>query len=154
VAGEPVAGPVGPRRLTDRLPPALQPVVRFALAGGVTASVNFGASAILLLAGLPVQAAVAIAYLITVTTHFTLQRLFVFAGAGEFALPLSAQLRRYAALAAVQYPANAGLVAVFVALGAADFVAVVIAALLAMPITFVVLRTKLFHTVAGDLDEA
>jgi putative flippase GtrA len=136
--------------VTDRLPPALRPVARFVLAGGLTASVNFGSSAVLLLAGLPVQAAVAIAYLITVTTHFTLQRLFVFAGAGEFALPLGGQLRRYAALAAVQYPANAGLVAVLVAIGVPDFVSIVIAALLAMPITFVVLRTKLFHTVAGD----
>ncbi|MCW2986677.1 MAG: GtrA family protein, partial [Conexibacter sp.] len=151
---EPVAGRWSARRAHDALPPTVQRLLRFVLAGGLTATVNFGSSAALLLLGLPVQAAVALAYLITVTTHFTLQRLFVFAGQGEFALPLSAQLRRYAAVALVQYPATAGLVAGFVALGAADIVAVVCAAILVMPITFVVLRTHLFHAVAGDEPDA
>lgn len=132
-----------------RLPPSLQPILRFVTAGGFVAFVNLGTGALLLALGVEVQLTVALAYLAGVTTHFTLQRLFVFAGEGEFALTLPQQLRRYAVLAAVQYPATAGLVAVLIAIGCSNLAAVVCAALLVAPVTYVVLRTRMFHVAAG-----
>ena len=99
--------------------------------------------------GVEVQLAVAIAYLAGIATHFTLQRLFVFAGEGEFALTLGQQLRRYAVLAAVQYPATAGLVALLIAAGFRTSPRSS-AALLVMPVTYIMLRTRMFHVAAGD----
>lgn len=139
-----------PRSLRQRIPPWVERFARYVMAGGVVAVVNLGAGALLLALGVEVQLAVAIAYAAAVTTHFTLQRLFVFAGQGEFALTLGAQLRRYAVMAAIQYPTTAGLVAGFIALGFPDLAAVVVATLLLIPITFGVLRTRMFHAAAGD----
>jgi putative flippase GtrA len=128
--------------------------LRFLVAGGLTTVVNFASTALLLkVAGLSVQLSVALAYLVTITTHFTLQRFFVFAGQGEFALSTGSQLRRYLTVAAVQYPLTAGLVALFVAAGLPDLGAVACTQLIVTPVTFVVMRTKLFHAAAGD-DEA
>lgn len=126
--------------------------LRFLAAGGVTAVVNFGTAALLLAIGLPVQLAVALAYLATITTHFTLQRFFVFAGQGAFALSTASQLRRYLAVAVVQYPLTAGLVALFVAAGLPDLAAVACTQVIVTPVTFVVMRTHLFHVAAGDAD--
>jgi putative flippase GtrA len=128
----------------------VQRIARFITAGGFVAIVNLGTGALLLALGVEVQLAVAIAYLAGIATHFTLQRLFVFAGEGEFALTLGQQLRRYAALAAVQYPATAGLVALLVAAGLSNLAAVACAALVVMPMTYFLLRTQLFHVAAGD----
>jgi putative flippase GtrA len=134
----------------SRLPPSLQRIARFITAGGFVAVVNLGTGALLLALGVEVQLAVAVAYLAAITTHFTLQRLFVFAGEGAFALTLGRQLRRYTAMAAVQYPATAGLVALLVAAGLSNLGAVVCAALLVTPVTYVLLRTRMFHLAAGD----
>lgn len=143
------------RRLTSSVPPPVQQAGRFLVAGGLGAVVNFGTTALLLdVAGLGVQPAVALAYLVTIATHFTLQRLFVFAGQGEFALSLGAQVRRYAAIAAVQYPLTAGIVALFVAGGLSDLAAVFATAVIVTPVTFVLMRTRLFHAAAGDSDAA
>ena len=136
--------------MMDRIPPSLHRVARYVTAGGFVGIVNLGTGALLLALGVQVQLAVAIAYLAAITTHFTLQRLFVFAGEGEFALTLHQQLRRYVAMAAVQYPTTAGLVAVLVALGLSNLGAVVAAALLVTPATYFVLRTRMFHLAAGD----
>jgi putative flippase GtrA len=133
-----------------RLPPSLQRVTRYLTAGSFVAVVNLGTGAVLLALGVEVQLTVAIAYLAAITTHFTLQRLFVFAGEGAFALTLGQQLRRYLAMAAVQYPATAGLVALLVAIGFANLAAVVCAALLVTPATYFLLRTRMFHLAAGD----
>jgi putative flippase GtrA len=133
-----------------RLPPSLQRIARFLTAGGCVAIVNLGTGTLLLGLGVEVQLAVAIAYLAGLSTHFTLQRLFVFAGEGEFALTVGQQLRRYAALAAVQYPTTAGLVALMDAAGLPNLASVVCAALLVMPMTYVLLRTRMFHVAAGD----
>jgi putative flippase GtrA len=125
-------------------------VTRFLMAGGLVACVNLGTGAILLALGFPVQAAVGIAYGAAICVHFTLQRTFVFAGEGAFALTLNQQLRRYAAMAAVQYPTTAGLAALFVAAGLPDLAAVVATALLVTPLTYFILRTRMFHLAAGD----
>jgi putative flippase GtrA len=140
--------------LRERLPASSARFARFLLAGGFTSLVQLVTTTLLLhVADLPVQPAVAIAYVVTITTHFTLQRFFVFAGQGTFALSPAGQLRRYAAVAAVQYPLTAGLVAVFVWAGLPDLGAVVLTMLLVTPVTFVVMRTKLFHAAAGDEPE-
>ncbi len=132
------------------LPPSLQRVTRYLTVGGFVAALNLGLGALLLALGVGVQLTVAIAYLAAITTHFILQRVFVFAGDGGFALTLSQQLRRYLAMAAVQYPTTAGLAVLLVALGFPDLAAVVCAALLITPVNYVVLRTRMFHLAAGD----
>jgi putative flippase GtrA len=133
-----------------RLPPSLQRVTRYLTAGGLVAVVNLGSGALLLALGVEVQLTVAIAYFAAISTHFTLQRVFVFAGEGQFALTLGQQLRRYLAMTAVQYPATAGLVALLIALGFSNLAAVVSAALMVTPVIYVLLRTRMFHLAAGD----
>jgi putative flippase GtrA len=137
--------------VAGRFPGDAGRVLRFVAAGGFVAVVNIGGTAVLYRAvGLPIQASVAIAYLAAITTHFTLQRVFVFAGQAGFALSLGAQVRRYAALAAVQYPLTAGLVAVLTSAGLPGLASVVVAAVIVTPVTFIIMRTRLFHAAAAD----
>jgi putative flippase GtrA len=123
---------------------------RFVVAGGVVACVNLGSDAVLIAAGLPVQLTVAIAYLLAITTHFTLQRVFVFAGRGAYALTIGGQVRRYIAMAAVQYPVTAALAALFVLVGLSDLLSTMAAAVLMSPVTYVLLRTRMFHLADAD----
>jgi putative flippase GtrA len=136
--------------LHRRIPPSLQRPARYVTAGGLVAFVNLGSGALLLALGVEVQLTVALAYLAAITTHFTLQRVFVFAGEGDFALTLGQQLRRYLAMATVQYPTTAGLVALLIAIGFSNLAAVVTAALAVTPVTYFLLRTRMFHLAAGD----
>ena len=84
--------------------------LRFAIAGGIVSCVYVLATlALSHVAGLSFQAALALAFILAVTTHFTLQRAFVWTRKGEFALPVERQLGRYAAIAIVQYGLTAGV---------------------------------------------
>lgn len=78
--------------------------LRFLISGGFVALVYTGTTTLLAeVVGIPFQVAIAIGFTIGLATHFTLQRVFVWAHADGFALPLGHQLARYLALAAVQY---------------------------------------------------
>jgi putative flippase GtrA len=132
------------------VPASLRRLVRFAMAGTAVMVVNLATTTLLIALDVPVQATVAIAYLTSLVTHFTLQRTFVFAGQGQFALTLGQQMRRYAALAAVQYPTTAALAAIGVAIGLPDLAAAISATILMTPATYFLLRTRMFHAAAGD----
>ena len=132
------------------IPPRLQRVARFAIAGSVVMAVNLATTTALILVGTPVQATVAIAYLVSLVTHFTLQRTFVFAGQGTFALTIGQQMRRYLAMAVVQYPTTALIAAGGVAIGLPDLAAAISATILMTPATYFLLRTRMFHAAAGD----
>ena len=86
--------------------------MRFALAGVTTAVVSLVTTITLAEGvGLAFEAAFAIGYAVAVTTHFTLQRVFVWMHREAFALPIHLQLVRYVPIALGNY----GVVAVAIA---------------------------------------
>ena len=65
--------------------------VRFVIAG-VAMSIFYPAlTALLVVSGVPFQAALIFSFLAAVVLHFTLQRVFVWSQPGEYALPLRQQ---------------------------------------------------------------
>jgi putative flippase GtrA len=120
---------------------------RYAVAGAVVALVYVGGT--LLLSGpvgLPIQAAIPIAYVVAVALHFVLQRTFVFRHDGDFALSVHEQVVRYVLIAATQYPATAALTALLPELtGVSDQVAYLITVALISLTFFFVLRGGVFH---------
>jgi putative flippase GtrA len=126
---------------------------RYAVAGAIVAMVYVGGT--LLLSGpvgLPIQAAIPIAYAVAVALHFLLQRTFVFRHDGEFALSVREQIIRYLLIAATQYPATAALTALLPALfGMSDQVAYLITVALISLTSFFVLRWGVFHPHEGHV---
>jgi putative flippase GtrA len=121
--------------------------VRYALAGAAVALSYIGLT--LLLSGpgaLPIQLAIAVAYLLAVALHFTLQRAFVFRDRQAFALSGREQAGRYVAIGVAQYSATAAATAVLpAALGASEEVVYVGTVVVISAATFLVLRTRVFH---------
>lgn len=96
--------------------------------------------------GLPIQAAIPIAYAVAVATHFLLQRGFVFRHDGGFALSVHEQVARYLLIAATQYPATAALTALLPALfGISGQAAYLITVAIISLTFFFVLRLGVFH---------
>jgi len=121
---------------------------RFAIAGLVT--LVLGAVVVLLLsgpAGLAIQLAIPLSYPVIAVVHFSLQRRFVFAGDGTYALGGGAQLRRYLLVAVVgHYGCVAGGTAFLdhVA-GLGDQVAYLVMVCTMPIVMFVVMRLRVFH---------
>ena len=130
----------------SRLSAVPQPV-RFVVSGGLTAVTYLGGTLLLSTAvGLPIQAAILIAYAVSLGLHFTLQRYVVFRDHDEFELALHQQLGRYLGVASLQYAFTAAATAVLpTALGVTPQVVYVCAAISAAVFTFVVLRAHVFH---------
>jgi putative flippase GtrA len=102
--------------------------------------------------GLPIQAAIPIAYAVAVAFHFLLQRVFVFRHDGGFALSVREQVVRYLLIAATQYPATAALTALLPAIfDLSDQVAYLITAAIISLTSFFVLRLGVFHPQEGHL---
>jgi putative flippase GtrA len=97
-------------------------------------------------AGLAFQASLAFGFVLAVTTHFVLQRVFVWTHHGEFALPVKRQLRRYIVIAVVQYALTACVTSTLPgALGLpTDLVYVATAACVAVG-NFALFRSAVFH---------
>jgi putative flippase GtrA len=121
--------------------------VRFAASGGFVALVYIGTTSLLAeVVGLPFELALAIGFGIAITTHFTLQRLFVWAHVDEYALPLGAQLARYLVLAGTQYGLTALAIATLPqALEVATEVVYIVTAGLLTIGTFLLLRARVFQ---------
>lgn len=103
-----------PRRaagLLRRLPP---PAVlsKFAFSGGLVAAVHLGLVSLLVAVDTPIQAALAMAYVVTLLVHFTLNRQWVFASRSGYAFHVSQQGARYLLVAAFSYASTALGVAV------------------------------------------
>jgi putative flippase GtrA len=128
-------------------PEARGQLVRYGIAGATVAVVYIGLT--LLLSGpvgLPIQAAIPIAYVTAITVHFTLQRWFVFHDAGAFALVMHHQVGRYLAIGLVQYATTAAATAVLPSvLGLPEKVVYVAAVGVLSVGSFVLLRTSVFH---------
>lgn len=120
---------------------------RFALAGAFVAVLYFTVTTVMhTLSHAPWGLAVAAGYAIATPVHFTLQRTFVFRSKHGFELSIGEQVPRFAGIVICQYlvtvsamavlPDLLGLPSLLVYLGVASVVTVV---------TFVLLRTRLFH---------
>jgi putative flippase GtrA len=122
-------------------------MVRYVVAGATVAAVYLGTPLALTgLFGLPIQAAIPIAYVAAVSLHFNLQRHFVFRHVPAFALSTRAQIGRYVMIGAIQYPAAAISTAVLPSvLGVNERVVYVCTAITISLIFFLVLRTHVFH---------
>jgi putative flippase GtrA len=119
--------------------------VRFALTGSLVALVYLLTTTGLALA-IPFQVALACGFCLALAVHFTLQRFFVWAHRGEFALPLRHQAGRYLAIAAAQYALTAASTSVLPPLLGLPTEIVYLAAFALITATnFLVLRNGVFH---------
>jgi len=121
--------------------------LRFAIAGGIVWCVyvvaTLGFSHV---AGLPFQAALALGFAVAVSTHFALQRMFVWIHHEEFALPVERQVGRYLIVAGVQYGLTALVTSTVPdALGVPTDVVYLATAVCITAGNFVILRTRVFH---------
>jgi putative flippase GtrA len=121
--------------------------LRFAIAGGIVWCVyvvaTLGFSHV---AGLPFQAALALGFAVAVSTHFALQRMFVWIHREEFALPFERQVGRYLIVAGVQYGLTALVTSTVPdALGVPTDVVYLATAVCITAGNFVILRTRVFH---------
>lgn len=120
--------------------------VRYFLSGAAVSALYVVVTSIAHLADLSWPVAVAIGYLFGTTTHFAMQRLFVFKSETGFALSMRQQAVRYIAVVLVQYALTATAMSVLpdlidipellIFLGVAGSVALG---------NFVLLRNRLFH---------
>jgi putative flippase GtrA len=104
-------------------------------------------------AGIPIEVAIPIAYLLALTLQFNLQRHFVFHHIDEFALTTRQQISRYAMIAAVQYPTTALATAFLPGLLhiSSDAAFLIITATISLT-AFLLLRGHVFHpTVEEEL---
>jgi putative flippase GtrA len=114
---------------------------RFLLAGAFITVLYLAVVTTLRLLGAPWPLAIGVGYAVATSTHFVLHRRFVFARPEGFTLSLRQQLPRFVLFVLCQYLATTAAMAllpdsVFVFFGVAACVTVV---------SFVVLRTRLFH---------
>ncbi len=130
-----------------RRPEVIDQGSRFVLAGATVALVYLLATTLLSSAAhLRFQLALLIGFCAGLVVHFTLQRTFVWAGQGEFALPVRWQAARYLTMAGVQYGLTAAATSLLPALLGAPVEGVYLAtAFVLTAINFVVFRHVIFH---------
>lgn len=87
--------------------PSLWVIARFLLTAGAVTVVHLGLVTTMFLSGLSIQIALAIAYVISLVIHFTLNRQWVFASDDGYAFHLNAQGARYIGVAMASYALNA-----------------------------------------------
>lgn len=127
------------------LPPVLLQGARFLMTGGLVALIYILVTTVLSPV-MPFDVALAIGYAVSIATHFTLQRVFVWNHDAGFQLGLRAQLVRYLPMAAVQYgltAASTGLLPHRLGVGREPVYLVTVAVLSLT--TFVVFRSSIFH---------
>ena len=107
-----------------------------------------GLTSLLVVIGMPFQAALIVSFLAAVVLHFTLQRLFVWSRRAKYALPMRQQLRRYLPLVVVQYITTAVATAILPKWLGLPVLAVYIGfALVYSLINFLFFRARVFHAV-------
>lgn len=126
--------------------------VRFVASGGAVALVYIATTTFLAqVIGIAFEVALAIGFSLAIATHFTLQRVFVWAHADGFALPVRRQAARYLPMAAIQYGLTAAATAVLPKLlGVRTEVVYLCAAGLLSAVNFFVFRARVFHPAGGS----
>lgn len=121
--------------------------VRYAIAGGVVASVYLGVTVLLAgVVGVRFQVALAIGFCCGIAVHFTLQRFFVWAQEDEFALPFRHQAGRYLLVAGTQYGVTAASTSLLPqALGLPTEVIYGLTVLAVVSLNFLIFRHGVFH---------
>ena len=120
--------------------------LRFEIAGGTVAGLYIAVPLVLNGFGVKIEIAIAIAYLLAVSLHFTLQRYFVFRHVETFALSVRQQIGRYVVVGAVQYPTTAAATALLPgAIGVSQRAAFVGWTLVISSSTFLIFRRHVFH---------
>ena len=105
-------------------------------------------------AGVPVEVAIPIGYLIAVTLQFNLQRRFVFRHIEEFELSRRGQIGRYVVMGLIQYPITAVATIVLAhVLGIPQRVTFVVVAIATALCVFLVLQTHVFHPNRGAANQ-
>jgi putative flippase GtrA len=119
--------------------------VRYAMVGSFVALVYLLTTTGLALV-IPFQVALACGFCLAVAVHFTLQRFFVWAPNGEFALPLRHQAGRYLVIALTQYALTAASTSLLPPLlGLPTETVYLMAFALISSTNFLVLRNGVFH---------
>ena len=148
----PLAQSIGRLASYLRLTAALQAQgLRFVIAGGVVALASLGTT--IGLAGparVPFQVALAVAVVVALTLHFTLQRFFVWRSSEAFALRLHQQLWRYLAVAAAQYGLTAAITATVPDLLGVSVTPVYIVTLGFVGLLNFLIFRRIFHAFRGD----
>jgi putative flippase GtrA len=132
------------RRFIHR-PRLVGQAARYAVTGATVAGFYVGGTLALSHLGMPMAAAIAIAYTCAVSLHFALQRTFVFRGA-QFGLSVREQALRYLVIGVVQYSVTAGATESLPDLvGVSPEVAYLLATVTFSAAGFLVLRSQVFH---------
>ncbi len=120
--------------------------VRYAITGVAVAGVYILTTLLLAnVVGLHFQLALVIGFFTALTTHFAAHRLFVW-GHETFALSVSRQAGRYVPIAIAQYAVTALSTSLLpTALGLATDVVYLVTVACVTLLTFVLLRTRVFH---------
>jgi putative flippase GtrA len=97
-----------------RHPLIFRPVVmsKFVVTGALVGAAHLGLVTLMVLGGVPIQVALALAFVAALALHFTMNRQWVFASDGGYALHFSRQGARYLATAVLSYAVTATAVAV------------------------------------------
>jgi putative flippase GtrA len=129
-----------------RIPSAVS-AARFAVSGLAVAVFHLSAVTILNLAGMPIQGALALGYALALGLHFTLNRGWVFASGGRYALSLSAQGARYLCVALSSYGLTAAALKVLPdASGMSDLQVFLAVTISLGVVNFLVLRAWVFRS--------
>lgn len=121
--------------------------LRFGMSGGLVALVYATVTTLLHdVFAVPFELALAIGYVISAVTHYTLQRIFVWRHAEQFALQMHHQLVRYLCLSLSQYGLTALATAKLPGLLGLPVEAVYLVVMLTLAVlNFVIFRTRIFH---------
>ena len=125
--------------------------LRFAMSGGFVALVYATATTVLHeVGGLPFELALAIGYVLSAVIHYTLQRLFVWRHAEQFALRPHLQIVRYLCVSGSQYGLTALATAQLPGRLGVPVEAVFLPTMLTLAvINFIIFRTRVFHAGPG-----
>jgi putative flippase GtrA len=144
---------VTPRRIDGIMRRMPRPAVvsKFALTGLLVGATHLGLVTVLVIGGVPIQAALAIGFVVAVTMHFTLNRQWVFAHDSGYALHLTGQGLRYLLAAGLSYAGTSIAVAVLPdVLGIPQLAVFFLAAGVMACISFTILHLWVFHAAHGE----
>jgi putative flippase GtrA len=130
--------------------------LRFAISGTVVALVYVAVTTALHdLFAVPFQIALAIGFVVSVSLHFTLQRLFVWRHYERFALRAHDQAARYLCVCGAQYGITALSTSQLPSLVGLPVEVVYLATMLTVAgVNFLIFRGRIFHSVGGPKREA
>jgi len=121
---------------------------KFVLTGALVGGTHLGLVSLMVLAGVPIQLALALGYVIALALHFTLNRQWVFAEDSGYALHFSRQGVRYLLIAGISYAGTAISVAILPGLlGIPQLAAFFMAAIAMAGVSFVLLNFWVFRRV-------